>query len=48
VAGSASLRTDPPTETDELVDTMVLLLTSDSVAQAQPRLLQRVVGAKRN
>jgi hypothetical protein len=36
VAGSGTLRADPPTETDELVDTMVLLLARNSVAQARP------------
>jgi len=48
VAGSGTLRADPPTETDELVDTMVLLLARNSVAQARPGLLERVVGAKQN
>jgi hypothetical protein len=48
VAGSAHLRADPPTRTDELVDTMVLLLARNSVAQARSALLERVLGAKRN
>ena len=48
VAGSGPLRADPPTETDELVDTMVLLLARHSVAQARPGLAARVVGAKQN
>jgi len=39
---------DPPTETDELVDTMVLLLARHSVAQARPGLVARVVGRKGN
>jgi len=33
VAGSGRLRGDPPTELDELVDAMVLLLARNSVAQ---------------
>jgi hypothetical protein len=48
VAGSSTLRADPPMETDELVDTMALLLARNSVAQARPGLVARVVGAKRN
>jgi hypothetical protein len=48
VAGSGQLRADPPTETDELVDTMVLLLARNSAAQARPALGARVVGAKQN
>jgi hypothetical protein len=46
VAGSGQLRADPPTETDELVDTMVLLLARNSVAQARPGLVARVVVVK--
>jgi ABC-type uncharacterized transport system substrate-binding protein len=42
VAGSGQLRADPPTETDELVDTMVLLLARNSVAQARAGLVARV------
>jgi hypothetical protein len=42
------LRGDPPTESDELVDAMVLLLARNSVAQARGRLVEQVVGAKRN
>jgi hypothetical protein len=48
VIGSGRLRADPPTETDELVDTMVLLLARDAVEQARPGLVARVLGAKRN
>jgi hypothetical protein len=48
VAGSGTLRADPPTETDELVDTMVLLLARHSAAQARPGLVSRVVGVKQN
>jgi hypothetical protein len=48
VAGSGGLRGDPPTELDELVDAMVLLLARNSVAQARAGLAERVVGAKRN
>jgi hypothetical protein len=48
VAGSGQLRADPPTELDELVDAMVLLLARNSVAQARLGLVARVVGAKRN
>jgi hypothetical protein len=33
---------------DELVDAMVLLLARNSVAQARPGLVERVLGAKRN
>jgi hypothetical protein len=46
VVGSGKLRADPPTATDELVDTMVLLLARHSVAQARAGLVARVVGAK--
>jgi len=48
VAGSGRLRGDPPTETDDLVDAMVGLLARNSVAQARARLVERVLGAKRN
>jgi hypothetical protein len=40
VARSGGLRADPPTELDELVDAMVLLLARNSVAQARPGLAQ--------
>jgi hypothetical protein len=48
VAGSGRLRADPPTELDEAVDVMVLLLARNSVAQARPGLVVRVVVAKGN
>jgi len=48
VAGSGALRGDPSTELDELVDAMVLLLARNSVTQARPGLVARVLGAKRN
>jgi len=48
VAGSSTLRSDPPTETDELVDTMVLRLARNSVSRARAELVARVLGAKRN
>jgi hypothetical protein len=47
VARSGGLRADPPTELDELVDA-VLLLARNAVAQARGRLVERVLGAKRN
>jgi hypothetical protein len=36
VAGSGRLRADPPTELDDLVDAMVLLLARNSVGRARP------------
>jgi hypothetical protein len=48
VAGSGQLRGDPPTESDELGGVMVLLLARNSVAQARPGLVSRVIGAKQN
>ena len=48
VIGSGTLRADPPTETDELVGTMVLLLARDAVEQARPGLVAQVLGAKQN
>jgi hypothetical protein len=48
VAGSGGLRGDPPTELDDLVDAMVLLLARNSVVQARPGLVERLLGAKRN
>jgi hypothetical protein len=48
VAGSGRRRADPPTELDELVDTMVLRLARHSVAQARAGLVARVVGARRS
>jgi len=44
----ANLRGDPPTELDELVDAMVPPLARNSVAQARPGLVERVLGAKWN
>jgi len=48
VAGSRGLRADPPTELDELVGAMVLLLARNSGAQARGRLVKRVLGVNRN
>jgi hypothetical protein len=48
VTGSGRLRGDPPTELEELVDVMVLLLAWNSVAEVRAGLEARVVGAKRN
>jgi hypothetical protein len=48
VAGSGRLRGDPPTELDELVDAMVLLLARHSVALARSGLVERALEAKRN
>jgi hypothetical protein len=48
VIGCGRLRADPPTETDELVDTMVLLLARDAVERARSGLAARVLGAKGN
>jgi hypothetical protein len=46
--GGASHEGHLPTELDELVDAMVLLLARNSVAQARAGLVARVVGAKRS
>ncbi len=46
VAGSGTLRADPPTELDDLVDAMVGLLARNSVARARAGLVERVLGAK--
>jgi hypothetical protein len=48
VTGSGRLRGDPPTELDELVDTMVLSLARNSVAQVRARMVERLLRAKRN
>ena len=37
VAGRGALRSDPPTELDEVVDVMVLLLARDAVARGRSR-----------
>jgi hypothetical protein len=48
VAENDQTRSDPPTELEEAVDTVVLLMASDAAERARPELVARVLGAKRN
>jgi hypothetical protein len=48
VAASDQTRSDPPTELEEAVDTVVLLMAREAVEQARPGLVARVLGAKQN
>ena len=48
VAGSDQARSDPPTELEEAVDTIMLLMARDAAERARPGLVAQVLGAKGN